>query len=90
MTFTTCSIVSLPFRLVRFPRPAEAEKGPGQRGPCLTPRKYFYFLVDTTNVVSRSPESPVVCRVSVELSAMGKIEWAMWANEQALASGLSE
>lgn len=21
---------------------------------------------------------------------MGKIEWAMWANEQALASGLSE
>lgn len=27
-----------------------------------------------------------VCRVL----AMGQIEWAMWANEQALASGLSE
>lgn len=24
------------------------------------------------------------------MNAMGKIEWAMWANEQALASGLSE
>lgn len=23
-------------------------------------------------------------------AAMGQIEWAMWANEQALASGLSE
>ena len=25
-----------------------------------------------------------------DVNTMGKIEWAMWANEQALASGLSE
>lgn len=25
-----------------------------------------------------------------QVNTMGKIEWAMWANEQALASGLSE
>lgn len=31
-----------------------------------------------------------MCRGDVYLNAMGKIEWAMWANEQALASGLSE
>lgn len=33
---------------------------------------------------------PLVCREVVKFSTMGKIEWAMWANEQALASGLSE
>lgn len=31
-----------------------------------------------------------VRRGAVKLNTMGKIEWAMWANEQALASGLSE
>lgn len=27
---------------------------------------------------------------AAQVGTMGKIEWAMWANEQALASGLSE
>lgn len=42
----------------------------------------------------RRERGPQCCRgvrrAVVASAAMGQIEWAMWANEQALASGLSE
>lgn len=55
-----------------------------------TSRKHVFFLEQIIHVSGRRRQTSYSLSVSSQVNKMGKIEWAMWANEQALASGLSE
>lgn len=63
-----------------------AEEASGAQPERAGPEQGAGRSVGTCGVGCRVGPGGCVCRVL----AMGQIEWAMWANEQALASGLSE